>query len=274
MLPKYGIAVVLMTATCWSQSPKFDLAKWRKDIEEQQRSIELGRTLLKDTANGDLPELTVSDRDASLGYSMYSQLGSILKDGVNPSRFEEGVKVRKDVDLRIRVSAAQDHAQDDLVEYRWTHEGRGLRAVASRNAIKLAFDLNQVRECHWTTGTACVLGARRWVEDVLKLEGAITINTRTEYRVERPWPNELVDGVSFSSAPERNIVQLRGMPFWFDRVDAFVEDGVLSLLIYKKIGQLMGYQDGSKWFPDDFRAWVHEQARLQGKLPDAKDDPK
>jgi hypothetical protein len=40
-----------------------------------------------------------------------------------------------------------------------------------------------------------------------------------------------------------------------DRVDAFAENGRLSILIYKKIEQLMGYLDGSRWFLEEKVPW-------------------
>ncbi|NOT01701.1 MAG: hypothetical protein HOP29_13850 [Phycisphaerales bacterium] len=193
----------------------------------------------------------------------------IFHDSVCPHSSRYPVQIRDDVALRVRLFAAGENSDCDIAEYQWLANGRRLRVVSSRNAVRVDFDLDQVVECAWSHGPACVQATRKWVERTLKLEGEYrgTGDSVIKYRVELPWPEKLDDGVWFSSAPDRDIYRLPGMPRWYERVDAYVENGVLSILIYKKIGQLMGYQDGSKWFPDDFRAKVLQRARELGKLP-------
>lgn len=62
-------------------------------------------------------------------------------------------------------------------------------------------------------------------------------------------------------------MRLRGLPWWFDRVDAFVHHDMLSMLVYKKVAQLQGYPDGSKWFDDDFRFMVNQRTNNRSDTP-------
>jgi len=178
------------------------------------------------------------------------------------------------MDVGVRVYPAANSSENDLVEYRWTCQGRVLRVVLSINAIKIVFDLNELSACRQKDlGAACVAAAREWVESVLKLERAKSGGpSYPTYKVDLPWPDELRDGASFSSNPDQNLIRMSAER-WYRRVDAFVENGVLSILVYRKSGQLMTFFDGSKWFPDDFRAKVHEKARQEGKLAPNAPDP-
>ncbi len=237
-------------------------------LHEKWRSIEYGILLVKDVEQQNFINIEIDALAMPLREQMYSWIASTLDRISQPEHRREFIEAINSNNLAIRVSAAQSIKQDDLIEYCWTVEGRPLRAVASLNALKLDFDLAQLPACHRTLGQACVFAARNWIESVIKLEGKFGApEAPTKYRVELPWPDELTDGVKFSSAPEQELPRLPGMPRWHARVDAFVEDGVLSILIYKKIGQLMHFQDGSKWFDDEFRALVHRKARELGKLP-------
>jgi hypothetical protein len=140
----------------------------------------------------------------------------------------------KDPKFTTRMFSTTDESEDDLIEYRWTFNGLSLRAVQSLNALKLDIPLGAQSD---------VQKAKDLVDSLIKLKG--TDLDGKEYEVKLQWPNKLSDGVRFSSNPNSNI---RSLLRWQDRLDAFVEGGRLSILIYKKIPQLAGYQDGSQWF--------------------------
>jgi len=239
----------------------------REELKAWRSSLEFGRRLVKDRAADELVGWGFSGLPKAVMGSVDNFLIAVIKKEVHPQK-RYPVNVKEDINLQIHVFAATDKTQHDLVEYHWTYNSKPLRFVVGRNGMKIDFDLEQISTCQVTHGAACVDEAKRWVKEVLKLEGKYpALGHSIPYQVQFPWPDELSDGVSFSSAPEQDLTLLYGIPRLFDRVDAFVENGVLSVLIYKKIGQLMGYQDGSKWFKDEFRTIVHEKAREQGKLP-------
>lgn len=253
-------------------------AEARRDALEAWRcSLPFGKTWLNDRPTDAYVEWEFLRLPDTLKESIYPFSEWIFRVGVSPHKSRYPIEIRENADLQFLVIAAGADNQSDLARYCWNYNGRRLCVVTSLNALRVDFELKYVPQCQWTRAAACVDGARKWVEEVLRLEGEYSVlDDNISYRVELPWPSQLVDGLSFSSAPEQNIMRLPGMPRWYERVDAFVENGVLSILIYKKIGQLMGYQDGSKWFPDDFRALVHQKALEQGRLrlPDENKDPK
>lgn len=178
---------------------------------------------------------------------------------VNPSgRLIEGKE------LQIRVFAATDKTPNDLVELRWKHEDQMLRALVSSNAIRLEFSLDELQRRIRSSATRpnMVEAVKPFVESILALNGETTEFRPVRYAVEIPWPTDLREGVMFSTNHQK---QLGGMSFerWFERIDGFVEGRTLTILTYWKPGQIMNFQDGSKWFPDDFRKMIQEKQRAQ-----------
>lgn len=260
------------TRTAVAQSPEEPARKAHAEREARERwwaSLDFGKTLLKDQANLRFMEIPFADIPPRLKSLIDNVLWRVLRKDVHPCKPSQyPIKLAEGVELRVRVFVAIDDNQNGLIEYRWTHDGRPIRVVCSRNATKIDFDLECLAPCEGTRGASCVAAAREWVEDVLKLEGKYpSLKTPIEYQVSLPWPEELSEGVAFSSAAEQSIMRLYGIPRYFDRVDAFIENGALSILLYRNVGQLPGYQDGSKWFADEFRAEVLERARKLSKAP-------
>jgi hypothetical protein len=239
--------------------------KARELLDQRRRSIEFGRTWVKDYREtvfidqdfARLPETLVWSLDMLLGWALNRDAHPHKRSAV-PRQVADGI------DLKVRVAVAQDANQDDLIEYMWTFDGNPVRAVASINALKMDFDLAQLPDCRRARNHACMFAVRHWVEKVVKLRDEYNImDSHVKYEVDLPWPDVLADGIQFSSAPERDLMRLAGISRWYERVDVVVENGVLAVLIYNKPAQLMGYQDGSRWFPDDFRAAVMQKAREQ-----------
>jgi hypothetical protein len=141
---------------------------------------------------------------------------------------------QKDHQFTTRTFAATEQSQNDLVEYRWTFAGVPLRAVQSLNALKIDIPLS---------GHANTEEVKALLASIVKIKGADIEGN--QYEVHLRWPGTLADGVKFSSNPNADILFLQN---WHEHVDAFVAGDHLSILIYKKISQLAGYQDGSKWF--------------------------
>jgi len=274
MVTRIVLSVIALAGPliCRAQTSNPSLEEQRRAIEEQQCSPEVGKILLKDRDPGEFVVWRFEELPNDIKGTVGVLEGPMRRQAL-PHKTVRPLEVKDGLDLRVGVFAARDSTEDDVVEYRWTYGGKALRLVVSRNATALDFALDQLSGCRQgDRAGACVAGARAWVEEVLELRGEYSIlEHHIEYCVDLPWPNELRDGVWFSSAPEQNLMRLRGMPFWHDRVDAFVENGTLSILIYRKVGQLLGYQDGSQWFSDDFRELIHRKAAEQGKTqPEAE----
>ena len=136
--------------------------------------------------------------------------------------------------FQTRTFSASAEGQSDLVEYRWAFHGMPLRAVQSLNAFKVEIPLG---------GRTRADEVKALVSSVVRLKG--TDFAGKEYEVQLRWPGAVADGARFSSNPEADRLRLLA---WHERVDALVEGGRLGVVIYKKIPQLIGYQDGSQWF--------------------------
>ena len=200
---------------------------------------------------------------------MYTGLAFILRRSAHPHKKShlEAMESRAQ-NISVRVFAAYHDKEIDLVEYRWVHRGQELRALVRKSVVRLDVQLDEAKENLQLDeyGQREIDRVKGFVSSILLLKGETATLKARPYELHIPWPSELVDGVSFSSNPEMNILAM-DVYFWFRRVDAFVEDRTLSLLFYMKPGQIVGYPGGSTWFDDEFRAWVHEQAREQGKVP-------
>jgi len=199
----------------------------------QQKSMDLranSTSFGQDVLLKDQPDFRFSITDyAKLSPAIRSQIENYLAFYLTPE-----AQPQKDPQFTTRTFAATEQSQNDLVECRWTFAGLPLRAVQSLNAMKIDIPLS---------GHASTEEVKALLASIVKLKG--TDIEGKEYEVHLPWPGTLTDGVKFSSNPNADI---RFLPNWHERVDAFVDGDHLSILIYKKIPQLMGYQDGSKWF--------------------------
>jgi hypothetical protein len=239
-------------------------------VQSLSSSVSYGRSLLGNAAFDRFVEVKFADLPEVIQSEMQTYFSCMLREGVQPSYPGWPMKLKPGVDLHVRVATACLATENDLVEYQWSSDGRPHRVISSRNAIRIDFDLNAITQCSHAMERACVLEASRWVDESLKFRDSFKILSRKiDYNVVLPWPDEFVDGMEFSSAPDRDIRTLPGTYHWYERVDAFVDHSVLSLLAYKKDGQVIGYQDGSKWFPDDFRAVVLERMREQAATDEA-----
>ena len=69
-----------------------------------------------------------------------------------------------------------------------------------------------------------------------------------------PVPDRLPDGVRFSTKPDQELLL---MGSWTERMDGGVHSGNPYFLMFKKVGQIVGFYNNEEWFEDDaFRARV------------------
>ncbi|MBU0718344.1 MAG: hypothetical protein KJ749_08855 [Planctomycetes bacterium] len=225
------------------------------------KTLEYGKSVVKTPPRGSFVDFTFEELPKDLKAQMYSYVAFSIQWEAHPQRRGRALEGGE---FRVRVFAAYDKSQDDLIEYTWTRFGQNLRIVAGINAMRLDIDLDEVRanpeldDC----GRTLLARTQGLVSRVIRLSGRDI--HKQQFEVKLPWPNTLANGVAFSSAPDR---PLNSVTPWHERVDVFVEDGTLSILLYKLIQQLGAYRVGSQWFSDDFRELVHRKAEEQGRVP-------
>jgi hypothetical protein len=233
----------------------FASAEQQPDLEPRANTVEFGRSvLLKDQPEKRFNEVA----NSPLSPAIRSQVNNYFAFYLSPE-----AQPLNDPKFTTRTFSAAAQSQNDLVEYRWTYSGVPLRAAQSLNALRIEIPV---------AAHANAVEMKALVESIVKTQG-VDIEGR-EYEVRLQWPDALADGVQFSSNPAANILTLLT---WHDRIDAFVEGKRLSILIYKKIPQLAGYQDGSKWFEKysaEGASSRSDLARLYQRYFEAKDETK
>lgn len=220
------IAIVAALAIVLGNTRPLANAGQHEGMKRSSNSLQFGRDILLK----DQPETSFTEvGDAQLSHAIRSQVENYLAFYLTPE-----AQPRKDPQFTTRTFRASAQSQNDLVDCRWTFSGVPLRAVQSLNAMKVDI----VIAGHTNREEVIALAS-----SIVKLKGT-DIEGR-KYEVPLQWPDTFADGVQFSSNPGADILFLLS---WHDRIDAFVEGNRLSILIYKKIPQLAGYQDGSMWF--------------------------
>jgi len=259
---------VMITAT--PTHSKDDEAQPRGFQDPYFKSLEFGKSLVKARIDDELIAVSFDELPRELQAQMYSYLAFSIQWDAHPQKrgwpYQDGVAVyHKRGDFDVRVFAAYDRSQDDLIEYSWRRFGQNLRIVAALNAMRLEIRLDEVRQNPKLNehGDDVVDRTKGLVSRVIRFSGK-DMNREPFEMQDLPWPDRFDEGTTFCSDPSVNI---RRLMRWHTRVDGFVHDGVLTLLIYKRRPQSGGCGDGSKWFDDDFRALIHEKAREQGKVP-------
>lgn len=219
------------------------------------KSVDYGREQIHDVSAVQLIDVEYRKLPRRVLGPMYTWCEAVFKPAVNPHTLGRPLEPGR---MAVRAYAAYGAAQDDLIEYRWRHEGQNLRVLASRNAMRLEIDMDELardsRLAHFEERDVNRL--RQWLGEVLRLEGKDVWDS--EYRIEFTWPEALLDSTVFSSNPDQDLNRLTR---WHQRVDIFVVGRTMNLLIYKKPDQLLHFQDGSTWFTEDFRRLVHERSR-------------
>ncbi len=204
-------------------------AQEKKILETQTylKTVRYGISLVKDKDYNRFLDIQYSDLPRSVRSQSENYLTRVLKTGALP---------QKSTHFATRYFLAYKNTEYDLLEYKWSFSGHSLRIVESLNAVKLEIPLK------FTESLSRTVFAKSAVESIVNLRGIDAYGQN--YRIELQWPNSLNDGVTFSSNPQENIVSIS---HWHDRIDIFVKDDLVSLIFYKKIPQLLGYQNGFGW---------------------------
>ena len=210
------------------------------DMKTYRKSVDYGIALVSDQPLDRFVSIQYLDLPSAIRFQSESWLARMLKAEASP---------HKSTELITQYFLAAKKAEDDLIEYRWKFSGHDLRLVQSRNAAKLEFSLKEIESSQRLDF------AKSLVSATVDLEG--TDRFKQNYKIELRWPDSLQNGVRLSSNPSANLLRLLR---WHNRVDAFVENDVFSLLLYKKIPQLMGYQKGFAWIKEKYGiSFVNDQ---------------
>lgn len=237
-----------------------DNAERTRRFEAPYCKLDFGRSLVKIPDSRHLVDGDYSALPKPVQSGLYDTIVASFREAKPFVQF----KFDSPPNATVRIYAAFAKDQDDIVELSWKYHGQNLRLTSSINAMRLDIDLDEVGRNSQLDqfGLQRLDRVRGLVAAIVSLQGRKAYGE--DYQIELPWPDTLEEGVTFCFNPNQSI---RTLMRWYQRIDAFVHDGVLSILVYKHIPQMMTYKDGSKWFPDDFRAMIHERARAQGKLP-------
>ena len=219
----------LSLLSCFFLMNSVNSEEQKKDIDMQSyiKSIDYGLFLV-----GDQPQNRFLPIPGSgLPFKITNQINHSLIRFLNQAALP-----RKSKQSSMLYFLAENNSESDLVVHRWKFLRSDLRFVESRNAAKLEIDLKEIN----ITGRAGF--AKSIVSEIVRLEGTDIMNI--EYKIELQWPEYLQNGVKFSSNPNQNINTVLS---WHNRIDAFVSNDILMVIFYKKIPQMMGYQNGFGW---------------------------
>jgi len=230
----------------------------REALAAHRSTLAFGKALLKVDAKAAMVPWNYEQLPHDIKSRNAGDLQRILLDLACPISGARPLRLKADCDAQVAVHVAKDDTEADMVQYRWSSGGRQLVAIVGRNGVQVLFDLHSVSECAARRDQLCVAATRAWVERVMRLSGRDQLYQ--DYHIDLAWPDSLNDGVAFSSAPDLDITKTFR---WHFRVDAEVQDGVLTIFTYKRVPNLMSFQDASKWFDNDFRALVQTKAAEQ-----------
>ena len=157
------------SAVSSDQRPQQAAGSMRAD----ERSIEFGKSLVKDVPDEWFVEIAFSDLPSQRGahIDLCSALFVLLCGGANP--FIENLGPGPPPGLRVRVFAAKNNSQQDLLEYRWTFQGQPWRVLASRNAVRLDLDLVEFasRLPNAKTDSALLNAVKAMIKEAICLDG-------------------------------------------------------------------------------------------------------
>ena len=248
-----------------TEDPQTTGLQQREAQERYAKSFEFGATFVRDAESTAFAPINFDDLPLrEVVGSMYSSLAFVLVWEAHPQR--QGF-AKEPGRMAVAAYAARNDEENDLVEYRWVYLGQTIRAVRSLSALQIDLDLDEINNNVELAqfGKLEVQRVRGFVEHIIRMEGESHEFKPQRFRIDIPWPASLTDELEFSTNPDRNLLHM-DVYRWYERIDFWVHGRTFSIRFYRKPGQLMGLPDGSKWFPDDFRALVQSKMQAQRKL--------
>lgn len=242
------------TVLCWLVSIPVVFANWCGMAAFAQTEIltpEFGLRFLQDQPEHRFQSATLDRIPVDLSQSLRNKSLTLFRPECLPFAYRPGkvelVPKARPTDAKIRVFAASGPKERDLLEMKWAHRGVPLRWIMSANVSDIQVPLQPFRE-----DTASEVSGQKvaeFVSEVLRFKGDIPGLDR-DFKVDLPWPKTLDNGISFSSNSKVNITDVI---WWFDRWDVVIKDNTVHILIYSRNPQIAGFDDGSQFFPAEFR---------------------
>lgn len=155
----------------------------------------------------------------------------------------------------VRYFRSVNENEKDLVEFRWDFDGKLLRYVENINAAKIEIPLGDIldeKKAEALVSSIVKLSAQdQFSAEEPTSDLHSTNNSAVQkpkfYQIKLKWPVQLTNGIQFSS--DANQFPFN-MGVWYDRVDAFVLNGKLSIIFYKRrwYAANPGFLAANKWF--------------------------
>jgi len=126
--PILWLCLVYSFLMCWnvgiggqSDPPRAtgDTRLSEKDAADR-RTADFGRSLVKVRQPAQMTDLTYAQLPKEIRSQLWSDLGLVLRKQARPQALGDPLAVKEELASRVRVYAARDRDEDDLVEYRWT----------------------------------------------------------------------------------------------------------------------------------------------------------
>lgn len=223
-------------------------------VQMDRRSLTSARKLIDVSLEEELVHLAYSELPRPVRSRVYSSLGFILQEEARPFGTMTAALADSGNYPKVRVCAAQWALRSDLLEMRWRFGNQKIRALHRGNVVRLDLDLDEIMRNRDLDRFGCkeIDRVKGLIASMVRLKGRTHTVDPVPFQLRIPWPEELTDGVQFSSNPDQD---LNGMDvyFWFKRVDAFVDGRKLSLQCYFKPGQRPFFEGHSQWFDACFR---------------------
>ena len=140
--------------------------------------------------------------------------------------------------VNVSYFKSVNEKEKDLIESRWNFDGKLLRYIENINAAKIEIPLDDTLDEE---------KAKSLLSSIVKLSGQDPFSKAEFYQINLKWPVKLTNGIQFSS----DVSQFPfNMPVWYNRVDAFVSNGKLSVIFYKRRWHAAnpGFLADNNWF--------------------------
>lgn len=155
----------------------------------------------------------------------------------------------------MRYFRSVNENEKDLVQFRWDFDGKLLRYVENINVAKIEIPLDDIldeKKAEALVSSIVKLSAQ---DEFSVEEPSSGLHSTNEFAVQKPklyqiklkWPVKLTNGIQFSSDASQIPFNMR---VWYNRVDAFVLNGKLSVIFYKRRWGAAnpGFLASNKWF--------------------------
>jgi hypothetical protein len=243
----------LRAAIRWVAAVCVVVAGWNRTIALAQgdSTPEFGLQFLHEQSDDRFQEIALAKVHVELQADIRGGALLFFRPESLPFAYRTGkvelVPASRPTDAKIRVFAARNKLERDLIELKWMFQDVPVRWIVSTNISDVQLPLRSFAEPKETVPSGKKLD--QFVSKLLRLSGEIP-GLERNFKVDLPWPDSVENGVVFSTNSK---TRMTSVIWWFDRWDVLVKDDVVHVLIYSRNPQVPGFDDGSQYFPAEFR---------------------